>query len=106
MSIIFADYDGTYDTHENVRKEAVAIVTGNSWENKDDVFDFNVPTIPVFFNPVSEKENTQAKIILHKAEIINRCKATVFWEDIPAEAVQLRLLCPGCIVKLVPKKKS
>jgi hypothetical protein len=103
MSVILSDYDGSYDTFPEIRKIAQAIVTGNSWEDADDVFDMEVPLIPIFFNPVSSKENNQGKIILHKANIINLCKATKFFEDVPEEASQLRLLCPNTKIILVPK---
>lgn len=98
----FADFDGTFSNHPELKGIIDAIVTGRSWEESQDLYDeAGELTVPVFFNPVTSKNNTAFKIVLHKAEIINRCGVTRFWEDVPAEAAQLKILCPNCKIILV-----
>lgn len=102
MPRIFSDYDGTYDSHPEIHGLAEAIVTGNSWQNSSHIYEQELDfTLPVFFNPVNDKDNDQQKIILHKAEIINRCKVDKFFEDQPQEAAQLKILCPNTKIVLV-----
>ena len=102
MSRVFADYDSTYSSHPEIHGLVEAIVTGNSWENSDDIYGQEIDLmLPVFFNPVSDVDNNQSKIILHKAEIINRCGVTRFFEDQPQEVAQLKILCPNCKITLV-----
>jgi hypothetical protein len=98
----FADWDGTASDHPELFGVIDAIVTGRSWEESQDLYDeAGDLAIPVFFNPVSSKENDARKIVLHKAEIINRCKVERFWEDVPSEYQQLKILCPNCKIILV-----
>ena len=107
MSRIFSDYDGTWDSHNEIHNSVEAIVTGNSWQNSSDIFDVEGPMdIPIFFNPVTDNSNDQGKIITHKANIINQCGVTKFYEDQPQEAAQLRILCPDCKIVLVGKSPT
>lgn len=99
---IFSDFDGTYSDKPELKGITDAIVTGRSWEEAQDLYDeAGRLTIPVFFNPVASKDNTSFKIVSHKANIINQCKATRFYEDVPQEAEQLKILCPNCKIVLV-----
>lgn len=98
----FADWDGTASDHPELMGIIDAVVTGRSWEESQDLYDeAGDLDIPVFFNPTSSKENDGHKIVLWKAEIINRCGVTRFWEDVPQEYQQLKILCPNCKVILV-----
>lgn len=99
---IFADFDGTWTDHPEIHGNVDAIVTGRSWQESQDLFDeAGQIDIPVFFNPVSSKDNNGNKIVLHKAEMINRCNVIKFYEDVPQEAAQLRILCPQTKIVLV-----
>lgn len=94
---VLSDFDGTWENIENLWGDIDAIVTGRSYQEFEDFRDEYIgPQKPVFFNPIATNENNAQKIVLHKAEMINRMKATKFYEDQKDEVVKLRLLCPGC----------
>lgn len=102
MSRIFSDFDGTWENISNLWGDVEAIVTGRSFEEYQDMMDeWEGPKKPIFMNPAETKDNSMNKIVLHKAEIINRCKATKFYEDVPSEVAQLRILCPNTKIILV-----
>lgn len=95
--VILSDFDGTWENIENLWGDVDAIVTGRSYQEFQDFRDEYIgPEKPVFFNPTTTTENNASKIVLHKAELINRMKATRFYEDQKDEVVKLRLLCPTC----------
>jgi 2-hydroxy-3-keto-5-methylthiopentenyl-1-phosphate phosphatase len=99
---IFSDFDGTYSDHPELAGITDAIVTGRSWEESQDLYDeLGDSDLVVFFNPVSTTKNDASKIVLHKAEIINRCGVGKFFEDVPQEAAQLKILCPSTKIVLV-----
>lgn len=99
---VFSDFDGTFSDHPELGGITDAILTGRSWQESQDLYDeAGELSIPVFFNPVTTKDNTAFKIVLHKADIINRCGVSKFFEDIPQEAAQLKILCPNTKIVLV-----
>src|ERR1700694_4127358 len=94
--VVFSDFYGTFSDHPELKGEVQAIVTGRSWQEAQDLYDeVGDLDIPVFFNPVTTKENNANKIILHKAEVLNRCKVTKYYEDVREEAAQLKILVPS-----------
>lgn len=104
MSVVLSDFDGTWENIENLWGDVDAIVTGRSFQEFQDFRDEYIgPEKPVFFNPVTTSENTLNKIVNHKAEMINRMKATRFYEDMPNEAAMLKILCINCKIILVKK---
>jgi len=104
MSLIISDWDGTASDHKEILQIANGIITGRSYQEAEDLYnEAGELTLPVYFNPVTTKENDAQKIVMWKAEMINRLKADKFYEDMPDEAVKLRLLCPGCKILLVHK---
>lgn len=99
---IFSDFDGTYSDHPELKGITDGIITGRSWEEAQDLYDeLGDVDVPVYFNPSSTKENDGQKIVMWKSEVINRTKATKFFEDVPQEAAQLKILCPNTKIVLV-----
>jgi hypothetical protein len=97
MSVILSDYDGTWSNIGNLWGDIDAIITGRSYQEFQDLKDEYIgPDKPIYFNPSTSQENNASKIVLHKAEMINKMKAIRFYEDQKDEVLKLRLLCPSC----------
>jgi hypothetical protein len=102
MKRVFSDFDGTWENISNLWGDVEAIVTGRSFQDYQDMMDeWEGPKKPIFMNPIEIKNNSINKIVLHKAEVINRCGVTTYYEDMPQEAAQLRILCPKTKIVLV-----
>lgn len=101
MKPIASDYDGTYDSHPELRGETDFIITGNSWNEYDEIDEeMSDDRKPIFFNPVDPKDDVM-KVVAHKAEIINKTQASKFYEDQEMQVNLLKALCPNCRVVLV-----
>lgn len=96
--IVASDYDGTYSEHPEIRELVDFIVTGRSWR---DPRPLNSRGKPVFFNAESNTEPTLDSVISHKAGVINRAKVDVFYENQPAQASVLQIMCPKTRIVLV-----
>jgi hypothetical protein len=100
--IVFSDWDGTASDHPELFGTIMAIITGRSWEEAQDLFaEAGDMSIPVFFNPVSSKKNNQMTIVHHKSSVINKIGVTTFYENVPEEATMLKILCPKTKIILV-----
>lgn len=88
---IASDYDLTYDYLAPEDKEQVeVIITGNHYDQYGRLYDDGV-RVPVFWNP--DKEELM-QIVNHKANIINKIGATIFYEDQIMQVQLLKALCP------------
>lgn len=95
---IASDYDGSYQYLTDEQKQNVDfIITGNPYSGYGRLYDDGV-RIPVFWNPGKEE---LMDIITHKAEVINKTGASIFYEDQPIQKSMLSALCPKCKVVLV-----
>ncbi len=89
---VASDYDGVYD-HMPAEKRAEVdfIITGRNWDRYEDMKDESNIDIPIFFNP---GKGELMDIVSHKANIINKTGADVFYEDQKPQVEMLKLLCP------------
>lgn len=102
MRRVFADFDGTWTDHPEIWGQVDAIITGESWQAYDEFMQEWVgPKKPIFFNPANIKELSLLTIVNHKANIINKCKVTKFFENVPEQVQMLRIICPETDIVLV-----
>ena len=98
MRPIAADLTGTYDTHPELKGEVDLIITGESWENYNEIIDTTEIDVPVFWNPGDEE---LMDIVEHKANVINKTNASKFYEDQSVQVNLLKGMCPNCRIILV-----
>lgn len=102
--LVFADLNGTYDSHPEIHGMVKGIITGNSWENFDDIDPLDVP---IFFNPLpKDGEHSLINIVNHKANIINKIGVTDFYENEPQQKNMLVIMCPKCKIHLVEEFRT
>lgn len=98
---IAADLDGSYDSHPEIWGQVNIIITGNPWDEYENVMNHWVgPKKPIYFNPVPPDENVMA-IISHKADVLNKTKARKFYEDQQEQVDILKIMAPECEIILV-----
>jgi hypothetical protein len=97
-NIVAADLTGTYDSHSELHGEVDLIITGESWENYNEIMDSNDIDIPIFWNP---GKTELMDIVGHKAEILTKTGAIKFYEDQKIQADLLKTMVPECHIILV-----
>ena len=80
-----------------------AIVTGKSWEHSDEI----EADVPVFFNPMPKGEGYNLlEIVNHKANVINKCEVTDYYEDDIEQKNMLVIMCPKTKIHLVKEGQT
>ena len=103
MSVVGADYDGTFDYLSPDDRDSVdIIITGNGYDQYSRLYNDGV-RIPIFWNP---DKNELMEIVNHKANIINKVGVEVYYEDQPMQVTMLKALCPKCkIIRIMGGEK-
>lgn len=106
--IIGSDWNGTFDSNSKIRNEVSFICTGMSWDEYDEFMfqkdDKNIKLdIPVFFASYASKDWSGPRSIEHKADVINKTKATKYYENDETTINVLKIMCPKC--KIINVKK-
>ncbi len=100
--IIASDYDLTFDRLPSEDKDSVDfIITGNQFTEYQRMYDDGVK-IPIFFNP---GKTELMDIVMHKAEILSKTKAGIFYEDQKIQANLLKVMVPSCKIILIGGQK-
>lgn len=103
---IASDLDGTYDSHPEIWSLVNVIITGNPWQEYENVMDrWTGPKRPIYFNTIVPDGDVM-KIISHKADVINKIKARRYYEDQKEQATILEIMCPDCEIILVEEEKT
>lgn len=99
--ITASDYDDTYNLFDDSqRSEIDFIITGNDWTYYDDIMEETHPNVPIFFSSLPSDDDSVMRVVSHKADVINKTGATIFYEDQPIQVSLLKALCKDCKIIL------